>query len=85
MIGKFISDIVLQGLSFVAENESESIRSRQTEEIKAAKERGAQFGRPKVMYSEKFLSAVNTYLPAQNNGDNEVEDNMYHQSEIYLQ
>lgn len=68
LIGKFISDIVLQVLSFVAENERENIRARQAEGIKAAKEKGIRFGRPKVIYSEKFLSAVNAYLSAKKNG-----------------
>ena len=36
LIGKFISDIVLQVLSFVAENERENIRTRQAEGIAAA-------------------------------------------------
>lgn len=46
LIGKFISDIVLQLLSFVAENEREFIRQRQLEGIKLAKEKGVKFGRP---------------------------------------
>ena len=34
LVGKFISDIVLQVLSFVAENERNNIRERQAEEIR---------------------------------------------------
>ena len=48
LVGKFISDIVLQILSFVAENERTKIRERQSQGIKAAKERGVKFGRPRV-------------------------------------
>ena len=44
--GTFLSDIVLQVLSFVAENERDAIRSRQAEGIAAAKMRGVKFGRP---------------------------------------
>ena len=40
LVGKFISDIVLQVLSFVAQNERENIRQRQAEGIKIAKEKG---------------------------------------------
>ncbi len=69
LIGKFISDIVLQVLSFVAENERANIKARQTEGIKAAKLRGVRFGRPKIIYSEKFIFAVNTYLSAKQNGE----------------
>ncbi len=46
LLGTFLSDIVLQVLSFVAENERENIRKRQAEGIAAAKLRGVKFGRP---------------------------------------
>ena len=46
LVGTFLSDIVLQVLSFVAENERASIRQRQAEGIAAAKRRGVRFGRP---------------------------------------
>lgn len=46
LMGTFLSDIVLQVLSFVAENERGNIRQRQAEGIAAAKARGVKFGRP---------------------------------------
>lgn len=46
LMGTFLSDIVLQILSFVAENERSAIRQRQAEGIAAAKARGVVFGRP---------------------------------------
>ena len=46
LVGTFLSDIVLQVLSFVAENERSNIRQRQAEGITAAKARGVRFGRP---------------------------------------
>jgi len=46
LMGTFLSDIVLQVLSFVAENERSNIRQRQAEGIQAAKMRGVRFGRP---------------------------------------
>lgn len=46
LMGTFLSDIVLQILSFVAENERTNIRQRQAEGIAAARARGVQFGRP---------------------------------------
>ena len=46
LMGAFLSDIVLQVLSFVAENERTNIRQRQAEGIAAAKARGVRFGRP---------------------------------------
>ena len=62
LVGKFISDIVLQVLSFVAENERESIKARQAEGIKIAHQKGVRFGRPSFVYSEEFLSIANDYL-----------------------
>lgn len=46
LMGTFLSDIVLQVLSFVAENERTNIRQRQAEGIAVAKEKGVKFGRP---------------------------------------
>lgn len=46
LVGTFLSDIVLQVLSFVAENERNNIRQRQAEGIAAAKARGVHMGRP---------------------------------------
>lgn len=51
LVGKFISDIVLQVLSFVAENERNNIKERQAEGIRIAKEKGIRFGRPKAITS----------------------------------
>ncbi len=44
LMGTFLSDIVLQVLSFVAENERTNIRQRQAEGIAAAKAKGVRFG-----------------------------------------
>ena len=54
LMGTFLSDIVLQVLSFVAENERISIRQRQAEGIAAVKERGVKFGRPPKPLPENF-------------------------------
>ena len=56
LMGTFLSDIVLQVLSFVAENERTNIRQRQAEGIAAAKARGVQFGRPPQALPDNFLS-----------------------------
>ena len=53
-MGTFLSDIVLQVLSFVAENERSNIRQRQAEGIAAAKARGVKFGRPLKPLPENF-------------------------------
>ena len=54
LMGTFLSDIVLQVLSFVAENERKNIRERQREGIEAAKMRGVQFGRPPKPVPDNF-------------------------------
>jgi DNA invertase Pin-like site-specific DNA recombinase len=54
LIGAFLSDIVLQVLSFVAENERDNIRKRQSEGIKAAKAKGVRFGRPEIPLPDNF-------------------------------
>lgn len=57
LVGTFLSDIVLQVLSFVAENERVNIRARQAEGIAAAKARGVRFGRPPKPLPEGYHSA----------------------------
>lgn len=62
LIGKFISDIVLQVLSFVAQNERETMRVRQAEGIKTAKARGVKFGRPRITLPNNFEIVARQYL-----------------------
>ena len=57
LMGTFLSDIVLQVLSFVAENERINIRARQAEGIAAAKARGVRFGRPPRPLPDQFHQA----------------------------
>lgn len=54
LTGKFISDLVLQILSYVAETERNNIKQRQSEGIRIAKEKGIHMGRPKFELSSKF-------------------------------
>lgn len=61
LMGTFLSDIVLQVLSFVAENERENIRQRQAEGIAAAKARGVRFGRPEKELPDNFEALVQAW------------------------
>lgn len=61
LVGKFISDIVLQVLSFVAQNERENIRQRQAEGIKIAKAKGVHMGRPKYRLPDNFDEIVKKF------------------------
>ena len=54
LMGTFLSDIVLQVLSFVAENERTNIKQRQVEGIAAAKAQGIKFGRPPLPLPDNF-------------------------------
>ena len=58
LIGTFISDLVLQVLSFVAQSERENIRIRQAEGIATAKQRGVKFGRPEKPLPHDFAELV---------------------------
>ncbi len=58
LMGTFIADLVLQILSFVAQNERENIRKRQAEGIAAAKLKGVKFGRPEVVVPDSFGEIV---------------------------
>lgn len=61
LMGAFLSDIVLQVLSFAAENERTNIRQRQAEGIAAAKARGVRFGRPQIIMPEYFGKTVRSW------------------------
>lgn len=62
LVGRFIADIVLQILSFVAETERENIKSRQAEGIRIAKEKGVHMGRPKLVLPDNFEYVLQLYL-----------------------
>ena len=61
LIGKFIADIVLQILSFVAQNERENIKQRQMEGIRIAQAKGIKIGRPKKVLPPSFAEIVTKY------------------------
>lgn len=62
LVGKFISDIVLQVLSFVAENERINLKQRQAEGIRIAKEKGVKFGRPKAILPPNTSDILDKYI-----------------------
>ena len=55
LLGTFISDLVLQLLSCISENERTTIRQRQAEGIAAAKKHGVRFGRPTKEAPQNFI------------------------------
>ena len=62
LVGKLISDLVLQVLSFVAETERTKIRQRQAEGIAIAKANGTKFGRPAKALPEGYESVVAEFV-----------------------
>jgi len=61
LMGTFIADLVLQILSFVAQNERENIRTRQQQGIVAAMVRGVKFGRPAAEVPDNFDELVEAW------------------------
>lgn len=74
LLGTFIADLVLQLLSFVAENERVTILQRQREGIAAAQARGVRFGRPRRVlskeYSENYMLWKDKKISAKQAADN---------------
>lgn len=68
LMGHFVSELVLQILSFVAENERTNIRQRQAEGIASAKARGVRFGRPPSPLPENFEEAYKLWKSGQITG-----------------
>ena len=70
LMGTFIADVVLQILSFVAQNERENIRKRQAQGIAIAKANGVQFGRPQI----KSPDDINIIIERWKNGELTVNE-----------
>lgn len=83
LMGTFLSDIVLQVLSFVAENERTNIRQRQAEGIAAAKARGVKFGRPAVEVPENFAEIVTAWERKQTNFKQALKESGMSESTFY--
>lgn len=58
LMGTFVADLVLQVLSFGAQNERENIRKRQEQGIAAARKRGVHLGRPVIAAPDNFGEMV---------------------------
>lgn len=65
LMGTFVADLVLQILSFVAQNERENIKKRQAQGIAAAKARGVHMGRPEVAAPADFAKIVRKWEKGQ--------------------
>ena len=61
LVAKLINDLILQVLSFVAEQEKDNIKKIQAEGILLAKQKGIQFGRPKIQISNDINYIMQRY------------------------
>jgi len=55
---KFICDLTLQILAYVAEKERENIKSRQVQGVAAARANNVQFGRPKIEKPDNWNDVI---------------------------
>ena len=83
LMGTFLSDLVLQILSFVAENERENIRSRQREGIEAAKAKGIKFGRPSVPLPENFMDIYERWKNKEITASKAAEESGFSRTKFY--
>lgn len=83
LMGTFIADLVLQILSFVAENERENIRKRQEQGIAAAKKRGVRFGRPEAPIPDNFGEIVKKWENGQIKFDDAIQECNMSQATFY--
>lgn len=74
LMGTFLSDLVLQILSFVAENERSMIKQRQAEGIAAAMARGVRFGRPEIPLPDNFREVCLRWQKREINGVEAAEE-----------
>ncbi|WP_343253394.1 recombinase family protein [Ligaoa zhengdingensis] len=83
LLGTFIADLVLQILSFVAQNERENIKKRQAQGIAAAKARGIKFGRPKAPVPADFATVVEQWKKKQLSADDVLKQCGMSESTFY--
>lgn len=83
LLGTFIADLVLQVLSFVAQNERENIKKRQAEGITAAKLRGVKFGRPVIPIPENFELLVEQWEHGEISADYVAQKSKMSESTFY--
>lgn len=83
LMGKFIADLVLQILSFVAENERLNIRERQAEGIRLAKAKGVKFGRPRLALPENLVEVFTLYILGELSFHEALEESHLKRSTFY--
>lgn len=84
LLGNFISDLILQVLSFVAEQERGNIRTRQAEGIAVAKAKGKKFGRPKVERPQEFEKEYKKWKKGEQTAKRTIENLQLKRGKFYM-
>lgn len=82
-MGNFISDLILQVLSYVAENERTNIKTRQAEGIAIAKAKGKKFGRPTIELPREFETQYNLWKNGKQTAKTTIENLNLKKSKFY--
>ena len=84
LLGTFIADLILQVLSFVAEQERDNIRKRQAEGIAIAKSKNVKFGRPVIKRPDKFEEEYIKWRKGEQTAKSAIENLNLKRSKFYL-
>ena len=84
LLGNFIADLVLQVLSFVAEQERNNIKSRQKEGIKIAKSKNVKFGRPRIEMPYNFKEEYNKWKKGEQTAKTTMDNLLLKRNKFYM-
>lgn len=84
LLGNFIADLVLQVLSFVAEQERNNIKSRQKEGIKIAKSKNVKFGRPRIEKPKNFEEEYKKWKKGEQTAKTTMDNLLLKRNKFYM-
>lgn len=84
LLGNFIADLVLQVLSFVAEQERNNIKIRQEEGIKIAKSKNVKFGRPRIKRPQNFEEEYNKWKKGEQTAKTTMDNLSLKRNKFYM-
>ncbi len=84
LLGNFIADLVLQVLSFVAEQERINTKQRQEEGIKIAKSKNVKFGRPRIERPHNFEEEYNKWKKGEQTAKTTMDNSSLKRNKFYM-
>ena len=84
LLGSFIADLILQVLSFVAEQERNNIRIRQQEGIKIAKSKNVKFGRPRIEKPKNFEEEYKKWKKGEQTAKTTMDNLLLKRNKFYM-